>query len=91
MRLMDGANIYQIANNCRTSVKVIEEFYAAHIKDRLDAAAINVRRPKPKVCGARVQNSQDALGSEPASDNPSASTSDSPTPLLDKSTPPAIT
>jgi integrase len=46
MRLMDGANIHQIANNCRTSVQMIEEFYAAHIKDRLDASAINVQRPK---------------------------------------------
>lgn len=45
-RLMEGANIHQIANNCRTSVKMIEEFYAAHIKDRLDAGAINVQRPK---------------------------------------------
>jgi integrase len=44
-RLMEGANVHQIANNCRTSVKMIEEFYAAHIKDRLDAAAINVQRP----------------------------------------------
>jgi integrase len=45
MRLMEGANIHQIANNCRTSVKMIEDFYASHIKDRLDAAAINVMRP----------------------------------------------
>jgi hypothetical protein len=27
---------------------MIEKFYAAHIKNRLDAAAINVVRPKPK-------------------------------------------
>ena len=46
MRLMEGANIHQVANNCRTSVQMIEQFYAAHIKDRLDAAAINVQRPK---------------------------------------------
>jgi integrase len=46
MRLMEGADIYQIANNCCTSVQMIEQFYAAHIKDRLDAAAINVERPK---------------------------------------------
>lgn len=46
MRLMEGANIHQIANNCRTSVQMIEQFYAAHIKDRLDTAAINVERPK---------------------------------------------
>jgi hypothetical protein len=31
----------------RTSVEMIEKFYAAHIKNRLDASAINVRRPKP--------------------------------------------
>lgn len=47
MRLMEGADIYQIAKNCRTSVEMIEKFYAAHIKNTLDAAAINVRRPKP--------------------------------------------
>ena len=47
MRLMEGADIYQIAKNCRTSVEMIEKYYASHIKNRLDAAAINVRRPKP--------------------------------------------
>jgi hypothetical protein len=34
-----GADIYQIAKNCRTSVEMIERFYAAHIKSTLDAAA----------------------------------------------------
>ena len=48
MRLMEGADIYQIAKNCRTSVEMIEKYYASHIKDRLDAAAINVRRSKAK-------------------------------------------
>jgi integrase len=43
-RLMEGADIYQIAKNCRTSVEMIEKFYAAHIKNMLDASAINVRR-----------------------------------------------
>lgn len=47
LRLMEGADIYQIAKNCRTSVEMIETFYASHIKTSLDAAAINVRRPKP--------------------------------------------
>jgi hypothetical protein len=47
MRLMEGADIYQIAKNCRTSVEMIEKFYAAHIKNTLDAASINIRRPKP--------------------------------------------
>jgi hypothetical protein len=54
-RLMEGANVHQIANNCRTSVKMIEEFYAAHIKDRLDAAAINVQRPKSRRAPAKRQ------------------------------------
>ena len=44
MRLLDGANIYQIAKNCRTSVATIEKFYATHLKTQLDAAAINVMR-----------------------------------------------
>jgi len=49
MRLMEGADIYQIAKNCRTSVEMIEKHYAAHIKNVLDAAAINVRKKrKPK-------------------------------------------
>jgi hypothetical protein len=48
---MEGADIYQIAKNCRTSVEMIEKYYASHIKNRLDAAAINVRRPKPKKDG----------------------------------------
>jgi integrase len=47
LRLMEGADIYQIAKNCRTSVEMIEKYYASHIKTRLDAAAINVRRGKP--------------------------------------------
>lgn len=48
MRLMEGADVYQIAKNCRTSVKMIEEFYASHIKNMVDASVINVRRPKSK-------------------------------------------
>ncbi len=48
MRLMEGADIYQIAKNCRTSVEMIEKYYASHIKTLLDASAINVRRPKKK-------------------------------------------
>ena len=47
MRLMEGADIYQIAKNCRTSVEMIERHYAVHLKNTLDASAINVLRPKP--------------------------------------------
>ncbi len=46
LRLLEGADIYQIAKNCRTSVEMIEKFYASHIKTSLDAAAINVRRKR---------------------------------------------
>lgn len=44
LRLTEGADIYQIAKNCRTSVEMIEKHYAVHLKNTLDAAAINVRR-----------------------------------------------
>jgi integrase len=47
MRLIEGADIYQIAKNCRTSVEMIEKFYAAHLKHTLDASAINVLKKKP--------------------------------------------
>jgi integrase len=46
-RLLEGADIYQIAKNCRTSVEMIEKHYAVHLKNSLDAAAINVRKPRP--------------------------------------------
>lgn len=46
-RLMEGADIYQIAKNCRTSVEMIEKFYASHIKTSIDAKAINVRKARP--------------------------------------------
>lgn len=49
LRLMEGADIYQIAKNCRTSVEMIETYYASHIKTSLDAAAINVRRSRSKI------------------------------------------
>ena len=44
LRLLEGADIYQIAKNCRTSVEMIEKHYASHIKNRIDTRAINVRR-----------------------------------------------
>lgn len=54
LRLMEGADIYQIAKNCRTSVEMIENFYASHIKNTLDAAAINVTKAKkPKKKGSK--------------------------------------
>ena len=48
LRLMEGADIYQIAKNFRTSVEMIEKYYASHLKTTIDAAAVNVMRSKPK-------------------------------------------
>ena len=59
---MEGADIYQIAKNCRTSVEMIEKYYAAHIKTNLDAAAINIMRPKPKK--KKRKNTRDEGGSD---------------------------
>jgi hypothetical protein len=48
LRLMEGADIYQIAKNYRTSIEMIEKYYASHIKTSLDASAINRIRPRKK-------------------------------------------
>ncbi len=54
LRLMEGADVYAIAKNCRTSAEMIEKLYAAHIKTSLDAAFINSRRPKRGSRGRKV-------------------------------------
>ncbi|WP_117193813.1 hypothetical protein [Rhizobium terrae] len=41
---MEGADIYQVAKNCRTSVEMIEKYYASHISTSISAAAVNVKR-----------------------------------------------
>ena len=68
LRLMEGADIYQIAKNCRTSVEMIEKYYAAHIKTSLDAVAINVMRTRKKRKGntasRNAQASPQPLGQE---------------------------
>ena len=35
-----------VAKNCPTSVEMIEKFYASHIKTTIDAAAVNVMKPR---------------------------------------------
>lgn len=65
MRLMEGADIYQIAKNCRTSVEMIEKHYAAHIKNTLDTAAINVRKPKPSKDGVAAKRPASRKKSSP--------------------------
>ena len=49
LRLLEGADIYQVAKNCRTSVEMIEKFYARHLQNNIDASAVNVRRSRPKA------------------------------------------
>jgi hypothetical protein len=48
LRLLEGADIYQVAKNCRTSVEMIEKHYARHLQNNIDTAAINVMKPKKK-------------------------------------------
>ncbi len=53
LRLLEGADIYQVAKNCRTSVEMIEKYYGRHLKNNIDASAVNVRKAKPKPVVAR--------------------------------------
>ena len=46
-RLMEGADIYQVAKNCRTSVEMIEKYYAVHLKNVINTAEINKMRKRP--------------------------------------------
>ena len=64
LRLMEGADIYQIAKNCRTSVEMIEKYYAAHIKTQLDAAAINIMRQKHKKKEKPAQDSKSVMNAD---------------------------
>lgn len=45
MRLMEGADYYAVAKNCRTSPEMIERHYASHIKELINVADLNVQRP----------------------------------------------
>src|SRR5690606_16169413 len=61
-RLLEGADIYQVAKNCRTSVEMIEKHYAAHLKDMIDTSLVNVRRERQKRKGrlaAQIEGSPD--------------------------------
>lgn len=52
-RLMEGADVYVVAKNCRTSVEMIQKHYASHIKELIDVDAINVRKPRKKAIAAK--------------------------------------
>ena len=56
-RLLEGADIYQVAKNCRTSVEMIEKHYAAHLKDMIDTSLVNVRRPRRPPRGGQGSGS----------------------------------
>jgi hypothetical protein len=56
---MEGVDIYQVAKNCRTSIEMIETFYASQIKNTLDAAAINVPKPKPTTRTKNIRKETD--------------------------------
>jgi integrase len=43
-RLLNGANIYHLSKNCRTSVGMIEKYYASHISTSIDTTRLNVGR-----------------------------------------------
>jgi hypothetical protein len=62
---MDGADIFQIAKNCRPSVEMLEKYYAAHIKTLLEPAAINVMRPKKNKKGEKTFQSTQASPQPP--------------------------
>lgn len=62
MRLIEGADIYQISKNCRTIVEMIEKYYASHIKNMLDASAINVMKSKPFRIAMPVKIVSEAAG-----------------------------
>lgn len=44
---------YQLANNCRTSVEMIEKYYARHLTNSNDASAVNLHKAPPVRDAAR--------------------------------------
>ncbi len=52
-RLIEGAEIYPLSKNCRTSVEMLQNNYALHIANMLDAAAINTKRPRRRKPAAQ--------------------------------------
>lgn len=52
LRLLEGADIYQVAKNCRTSVEMIEKYYGRHLTNNIDASAVNVRKVRPAPVAA---------------------------------------
>ena len=53
LRLLEGADIYQVAKNCRTSVEMIEKYYRRHLMNSIGPSAVNVRKVRPKPASTR--------------------------------------
>jgi hypothetical protein len=49
-----GRTSYQIAKYCHTSVELSEKYYASHLKNTLDEAAVNVRKSKVRTPGVTM-------------------------------------
>ena len=58
LRLLEAADIYQVAKNCRTSVEMIEKYYGRHLTNTIDASAVNVRRAKHAPVTARKKTAK---------------------------------
>lgn len=80
LRLMEGADIYQIAKNCRTSVEMIEKFYASHIAGTIDAAAVNVRKGATRPAAAPKPSRSKPTARRTAERRPPARPPESPEP-----------
>jgi len=64
-RLLEGADIYQVAKNCRTSVEMIEKHYAAHLKDMIDTSLVNVRKKTQRRKDQTNKEDEDESGRRP--------------------------
>jgi hypothetical protein len=58
LRLLEGADIYQVVKNCRTSVEMIEKYYVRHWKSNIDVSAVNVHKVRPAPDAARKKASK---------------------------------
>ena len=58
MGLMEGADVYQIAKNCRAIVKMIEDFYASHIKNMEEHGRGFGRQCAPEQAEADAEEEQ---------------------------------
>lgn len=71
LRLLEGADIYQVAKNCRTSVEMIEKYYARHLANAIDTAAVNVMKPRPKEQKQKKAKGETKKATKPKTKKPS--------------------